>query len=116
MEKQNRDILNNVEPDECEIPEEPLVTQFTQTQDNHVELHLEQCDNAQEDLIQNIVDDTIRKYKLNRKQKVAFNSAIENVIKRHKGEETKQFIGYVGGPGGTGKSQVLKQLSISMTR
>ena len=107
--------LNNVEPDECEIPEEPLFTptEFTATHDNDVEISLEQCSNdTQEDCdsLQQIVDDTIRKYKLNTKQKVAFNNAIENVIKRHKEEKTEQFIGYVGGPGGTGKSQVIKAI------
>ena len=31
----------------------------------------------------------------------------ENMVKRHLKEETEQIIGYVGGPGGTGKSQVI---------
>ena len=47
---------------------------------------------------------------MNKKQKVAFEIAIKNVIKRHRNEETEQVIGYVGGPGGTGKSQVIKAI------
>ena len=115
MDRQNQDILNNVEPDEVEIPN-PLLsqTEFTTTTNNDVELSYEPCNDSTQDgqdfFIGNIVDSTIRKYNLNKKQTVAFKSAIENVIKRYKGEKTEQFIGYVGGPGGTGKSQVIKAI------
>ena len=57
-----------------------------------------------------IAANTISKYLLNKKQKIAFESAIKNVIKRDRKEETQQYIGYVGGPGGTGKSQVIKAI------
>ena len=111
IDRQNQDILNNVEPGECDISEEPCLTatQFTATHDTDVELSLEEQENL-DTLIESVVDNTIRKYNLNKKQKVAFKSAIENVIKRYKGEEAEQYIGYVGGPGGTGKSQVIKAI------
>ena len=47
---------------------------------------------------------------MNKKQRKAFELSIKNVIKRHKKEETEQLIAYIGGPGGTGKSQVIKAI------
>ena len=47
-------------------------------------------------------------YSLNMKQKVALKIGIKNVIKRARQEETIQVIGYIGGPGSTGKSQVIR--------
>ena len=58
--------------------------------------------------IEDIANDVICQYSLNKKQEVAFKMAIKNVVTRHKQEETGQIIGYIGGPGGTGKSQVIK--------
>ena len=112
MGKQNQDKLNDV-PDECEISEEPLPSplQFTSIDgDNDVEFSVEPISNEDHDSVQQIVDDTIQKYKLNEKQKSAFNIAIKNVIKRHNKEQTEQIIGYIGGPGGTGKSQLIKAI------
>ena len=37
-------------------------------------------------------------------------SQVQNVIKREREETTQQIIGYIGGPGGTGKSQVIKAI------
>jgi hypothetical protein len=105
-------MLNDDESDECAIQQEPILnpTQSMEiNDDNDNDVTIERHD-TQEDHIQEIVDDTIHKYSLNKKQRTAFEMSIENVIKRHKGEETKQLIGYVGGPGGTGKSQVIKAI------
>ena len=80
MDRQNQNILNNVEPDETESPEDSLSseTEFTTTNNNDVELSYEACsDDTQDDLdslIENIVDNTIQKYNLNKKQTVAFKS------------------------------------------
>ena len=49
-------------------------------------------------------------FTLNTKQKKAFETATDNLIKRHFQEETEQILFYVGGPGGTGKSQVIKAI------
>ena len=110
IKKQNRDKLDDVEPnDECEV-EEQLLTPRESTEiqnDCDVAFSIEACDDIDLD---EIASDIIRKYSLNKKQKVAFHSAIKNVIKRERKEETEQFIGYVGGPGGTGKSQVIKAI------
>ena len=57
-----------------------------------------------------IADDIIEEYSLNKKQKVSFRLGISNVIKRERNEETRQIIAYIGGPGGTGKSQVIKAI------
>ena len=55
-----------------------------------------------------ILEDTIEKFSLNRKQKVAFELITGNVVKRLRKEPVQQSIAYIGGPGGTGKSQVIK--------
>ena len=47
---------------------------------------------------------------MNKKQKVAFEKAIADVVKRVKGEEVTQNLIYVGGPAGTGKSQIIKAI------
>ena len=66
-----------------------------------------------ENLLQNgnldlIIQSIIDEFTLNVKQTFAFHLIIENVVKRIKNEETEQKIVYIGGPGGTGKSQIIK--------
>ena len=97
MKQQNDDILNNVgELDENEIQQEPVLSPIVPTNDNDIDVTITQIDTERDsDCIQEIVDDTIRRYNLNKKQKVAFEMAIENVIKRYKKEETKQLIAYM---------------------
>ena len=58
--------------------------------------------------VKTILEDTIEKFSLNRKQKVAFKLITGNVVKRLRKESVQQIIAYIGGPGGTGKSQVIK--------
>ena len=111
IKKQNQDKLDNVESDDRddEVQERVFTpTEFTDTEDDgDVTFSIEPCDDIDFD---QIAAGIIRKYSLNRKQKVAFETAISNVIKRERKEETQQMIGYVGGPGGTGKSQVIKAI------
>ena len=47
---------------------------------------------------------------MNSKQQKAFEISTDNVIKRHFKDDTEQLIAYIGGPGGTGKSQVIKAI------
>ena len=80
-QRQNDDLLNNDESDESEIQQEPVLNpaQPMEINDNNItiEQHDTQTDN---DDIQEIVDDTICKYSLNKKQRVAFEMSIANVI------------------------------------
>ena len=111
MKKQNEDILNNVETDECEIEQHiptPDELMSRQNDDLDVGFSVESSDDYDLDLIAGVIADV--QFKLNKKQKVAFNKAISNVIKRERKEETEQIIMYVGGAGGTGKSQVIKAI------
>ena len=117
IERQKKDALNAAEPQpECEVAEEPVVTtaDFADTRENDVEFSVERSSDdgtrVDSDSVERIVENTIAKYSLNREQKIAFESAIENVVKRHRGEQTEQFLAFVGGPGGTGKSQVIKAI------
>ena len=113
LKKQNQDIVDNVKPDECRIQSE---TQFIATFDDNavdIDFSTERCSpiiQEETDPIEKIKYDTIRQFELNRKQKKAFEMAIENVIKRYEKQATEQLIGYIGGPGGTGKSQVIKAI------
>ena len=112
MENQNQEKLNDDKFDESEILQEPSSPiQITNADnDNQVEISVESDTNDDKDSVQEIIDYTIHKFNLNKKQKVAFKTAIKNVVKRHNKEQTEQVIGYVGGPGGTGKSQVIKAI------
>ena len=108
IKKQNKDILDNIDPTEDD--DEDLLfnpTQATVEDDNEVGLSINACDDIDLD---DISENIIQRYSLNRKQKYAFEKAIKNVIKRQRNEDTEQFIGYIGGPGGTGKSQVIKAI------
>ena len=109
---QNKNILDNVDPNENDTVDndEDLLfnpPQSTIEDDRDVGFTTDACDDI--DLDQ-IAADIIRRYSLNRKQRYAFEKAIKNVIKRERKEDTQQFIGYIGGPGGTGKSQVIKAI------
>ena len=57
-----------------------------------------------------IISQTIQQYSLNKKQEIAFKLIANNVVKREKKEEVKQIIPYIGGSGGTGKSQIIKAI------
>ena len=50
------------------------------------------------------------KYSLNPKQAEVFRLVTQNTVKRLKGEPVTQIIAYIGGEGGTGKSQVIKAM------
>ena len=58
------------------------------------------------DIAREIMD----RHQLNRKQRVAFEIAVANVIKRENNEQTEQITAYIGGPGGTGKSEIIKAI------
>ena len=109
IEKQNEDRLNNEEQNECESDQQlPTPSESVHIADNcDVAFSIKPRDDRNLD---QIACDIIKEYSLNKKQKVAFELAISNVIKRERKEETNQLIGYVGGPGGTGKSQVIKAI------
>ena len=108
IKEQNRNKLDNVEPEEND--DEDLLfnpTQLTAQDDREVGLTTDVADDIDLD---DIAAEIILRFSLNRKQKYAFEMAIKNVIKRERKEETQQFIGYIGGPGGTGKSQIIKAI------
>ena len=76
---------------------------------NDDDIHLVINDNPVQDKdVQVILSETEEKYSLNSKQKVVFKLITRNVIKRLKNESVEQIIAYVGGAGGTGKSQIIK--------
>ena len=115
MKKQNQDKMDNVgEMEEIEdhspmdgiaLPDQPEVD---------IDFSVEKVNtpNAQEEKekIEKIRENIGNSFTLNKKQMVAYKMATDNVIKRHLKEKTEQLIGYVGGPGGTGKSQVIKAI------
>ena len=82
-------------------------TQLTVQDDRDVGFTTDVCDDIDLD---EIAAEIIDRFSLNRKQRYAFEIAIKNVIKRERNEETQQFLGYIGGPGGTGKSQIIKAI------
>ena len=110
LDKQKEDMLNDIQGnDNAEIedhiptPEELLAMHS----DNSVSYSVETCnDRDPSDIATEIMD----RYQLNRKQRVAFKTAVTNVIKRENNEQTDQIIAYIGGPGGTGKSQIIKAI------
>ena len=114
MEKQNQDKVDNPEADQSDNEEEPSgieIPAVNGNDDADVDFSMEPVDVEQEyDSIIGLRDDIIRERTLNKKQQIAFEVATANVIKRHFKEETEQLISYVGGPGGTGKSQVIKAI------
>ena len=111
MEKQNKDKLDNLEPDE----EETIPTEFTETHEEiDVDFSIEQVSiedvEEERDRINRLREDIICKKTLYEKQQQVFEMVTDNIIKRHFKEKTEQLIGYVGGEGGTGKSQVIKAI------
>ena len=72
---------------------------------------------SEEKDLDEIADDIITEFSLNKKQKFASNvmkregkEFISNVIKREGKEETQKITGFIGGPGGTGKSHIIKAI------
>ena len=112
LNQQNLDKLNNVKPDENETDDDSSLPDMASINQTQVEIALQETVDTQDAIesFDEIVVDVMNQYNLNNKQKVAFKMAIQNVIKRHRQEETHQIVGYVGGPGGTGKSQVIKAI------
>ena len=91
MKKQNDDVLNDDELDESVREEEPALNpmEFISVHDDtNIDVSIERIDTQEDDnRIQEIVENTILKYILNKKQRKAFEVCIENVIKRHRNEE-----------------------------
>ena len=112
LNQQNLDKLNQVEPNENDNVDYSSSPNLATNNQTEVEMSLQDNSNTDDaiDSIDDVVTNVMTQYSLNKKQKVAFKMAIQNVIKRHKQEETQQIVGYVGGPGGTGKSQVIKAI------
>ena len=112
LNQQNLDKVNNIERDDSELTQEPT-SPLLATYDENVEVSVQESAVDTTNTIQSIEDvivDVITEYNLNKKQKVAFEMAVKNVVKNYRNQETEQIIGYVGGPGGTGKSQVIKSI------
>ena len=63
--------------------------------------------NSYQDIAESIATD----FTLNQKQCIAFEKVVMNPIKRMKGENVEQLLLYIGGKGGTGKSQVVKAVT-----
>ena len=116
MSQQNQDKLDNPEsePNDDQNPGD-----FITTNGNcNVEVTFSMIEQPTAADIENernrinvIREDISRQYTLNRKQKIAFEMATENVMKRHlKEKNIEQLKAYVGGPGGTGKSQIIKAI------
>ncbi len=57
-----------------------------------------------------IVKKLEKKYNLNTKQCKAYRLIADNVVRRLHGTSVNQILGYVGGPGGTGKTRVIHAL------
>ena len=108
MDKQNKDRQD--EPDEeSEIYDEPSAMDVPLNDDDadqDIEFTLESVE-EEADRVRRLRDEIICERTLNVKQRESFLMITENMIKRHLKEKTEQLIGYVGGPGGTGKSQVI---------
>ena len=109
LKKRNQHMLNNIDQDECE---EPTSSDGIATHnDGNVNVELEITNLEEQRIrIERIRDEVSRDYTLNRKQKVAYEMITDNIIKRLLKEKTEQLIAYVGGPGGTGKSQVINAI------
>ena len=112
MEKQNEDKVNNLESDQNENDEEPSQSEFVTVNGNDdadVDFSMASVEQEYDCLIR-LRDEIMKEKTLNKKQQKAYEMATDNVINRYFEEETEQLIGYVGGPGGTGKSQVIKAI------
>ena len=113
MNRQNQDILDNPE-NENNDDSAPVEHMANSNERTNVTFSMEiasPAEIAQErDRVQRLREEICDEYTLNKKQKKAYEIATENVIKRHFNDETEQLKGYVGGPGGTGKSQLIKAI------
>ena len=108
IRQQNKDILDDIDSEENDTEDLlPNSIQSAAQDDRNVGFTTDTCDDIDLD---EIAAEIIRRFSLNRKQKYAFEIAIKNVIKRERNEETQQFLCYIGGPGGTGKSQLIKAI------
>ena len=107
IRNQNRNKLDDVDTNEDDVEDMLLNPTQTVAEDRDVGFTTDVCNDMDLD---EIALQIILRYSLNRKQRYAFEIAIKNVIKRERNEETQQFLGYIGGPGGTGKSQVIKAI------
>ena len=58
--------------------------------------------------IDGLLHDAKLQYCLNPKQAATFDLITSNTVKRLRGEPCEQIIAYIGGAGGTGKSQIIK--------
>ena len=108
LERQSNALLDNDNEDECVTDSIPIpnISVGTSTGANiGVSIQVVGCKS-----LNDIADDIINEYSLNAKQKMAFNLSIENVKRREQNLETQQTLAYVGGPGGTGKSQLIKAI------
>ena len=114
MNNQNQEKLNNPETDNDDVPPPMDYAQFHNGNDEVTFTMEEGCtdDNTQQhNHINNLREEISLEHTLNTKQKKAFEMATENIIKRHLNTETSQVIAFIGGPGGTGKSQVIKAIT-----
>ena len=105
-ERQRETYFGNLAPDTEEICAPPLDFldyDIIQT-DNPVQCLPVQSNKIDYEEIASKIED----FSLNAKQKVVFQSMIKNTVRRLQGEPVDQIIAYVGGAGGTGKSQVIK--------
>ena len=107
--KQNMDKRNNEDTVEDTLEQHIPTVGQVMTARNEPEVTFTVQPSDEKDL-DGIANDIIIEYSLNKKQKYAFKLAISNVIKRERKEETQQIIAYIGGPGGTGKSQIIKAI------
>ena len=114
LEKQNQDKKDNPDEEEYETDDDTTITEMAtidQNDDADIDFSTAIINVEQEqERIQRLRDDVISESTLNRKQQKAFEISTENIIKRYLKEDTEQLIGYIGGPGGTGKSQVIKAI------
>ena len=114
IEKQNKDKLDNTDVCESEIEDNPSLTQFSVLDGNEnadVDFTIAAVDVEQEhERIKRIGEEIVSEKTLNKKQEKGFEIATNNIIKRHFKEKTEQLIAYIGGPGGTGKSQLIKAI------
>ena len=110
---ETQDIVDNPENENNDAPA-PVEHMATNDDRTNVTFSMEiasPTEIAQErDRVNRLREEICHEYTLNNKQKKAYEIATENVIKRHFEDETEQLKGYVGGPGGTGKSQLIKAI------
>ena len=113
IKKQKEDKMNDLNSAPNEIDQHiptPAELMSTLNDNSNVTLSVEPIETTDERDLDQIADDIAEQFTLNKKQKVSFENGIKNVIKRERNEETTQIIMYTAGPGGTGKSQIIKAI------